>query len=148
MKNLRKPTKSDQQIAIISYQSINNVIDRASSSNIEIEIEESHEKIILPKMAVELLGEILKSMSEGIPISIVPEATEVTTQKAAEIIGCSRPHLVKLLETGEIEFIKVGKHRRINIEDVYKYKLKMKETQKQRIIEIMNFDEEIGLYDI
>lgn len=147
MKNLRKPTKSDQQIAIKSYQSINNVIDRISSSNIEIEIEESHEKIILPKMAVELLGEILKSMSEGIPISIVPEATEVTTQKAAEIIGCSRPHLVKLLETGEIEFIKVGKHRRINIEDVYKYKLKMKETQKQRIIEMMNFDEEIGLYD-
>ena len=147
MKNLRKPTKSDQQIAIKSYQSINNVIDRASSSNIEIEIEESHEKIILPKMAVELLGEILKSMSEGIPISIVPEATEVTTQKAAEIIGCSRPHLVKLLETGEIEFIKVGKHRRINIEDVYKYKLKMKEIQKQRIIEMMNFDEEIGLYD-
>jgi excisionase family DNA binding protein len=148
MKNLRKPTKSDQQIAIKSYQSINNVINRTSSSNIEIEIEESHEKIILPKMAVELLGEILKSMSEGIPISIVPEATEVTTQKAAEIIGCSRPHLVKLLETGEIEFIKVGKHRRINIEDVYKYKLKMKETQKQRIIEMMNFDEEIGLYDI
>ena len=148
MKNLRKPTKSDQQIAIKSYQSINNVIDRASSSNIEIEIEDSHEKIILPKMAVELLGEILKSMSEGIPISIVPEATEVTTQKAAEIIGCSRPHLVKLLETGEIEFIKVGKHRRINIEDVYKYKLKMKEIQKQRIIEMMNFDEEIGLYDI
>lgn len=148
MKNLRKPTKSDQQIAIKSYQSINNVIDRTSSSNIEIEIEENHEKIILPKMAVELLGEILKSMSEGIPISIVPEATEVTTQKAAEIIGCSRPHLVKLLETGEIEFIKVGKHRRINIEDVYKYKLKMKEIQKQRIIEMMNFDEEIGLYDI
>ena len=148
MKNLRKPTKSDQQIAIKSYQSINNVIDRISLSNIEIEIEESHEKIILPKIAVELLGEILKSMSEGIPISIVPEATEVTTQKAAEIIGCSRPHLVKLLETGEIEFIKIGKHRRINIEDVYKYKLKMKETQKQRIIEIMNFDEEIGLYDI
>ena len=148
MKNLRKPTKSDQQIAIISYQSINNVIDRISSSNIEIEIEDSHEKIILPKMAVELLGEILKSMSEGIPISIVPEATEVTTQKAAEIIGCSRPHLVKLLETGEIEFIKIGKHRRINIEDVYKYKLKMKEIQKQRIIEMMNFDEEIGLYDI
>jgi hypothetical protein len=54
---------------------------------------------------------------------------------------------VKLLETGEIEFIKVGKHRRINIEDVYEYKLKMKEIQKQRIIEMMNFDEEIGLYD-
>ena len=144
---LKRPTKLDQQIATKSYQSIHKVIDRISSSNIEIEIEESNEKIVLSKMAVELLEQILKSMSEGIPISIVPIATEVTTQKAAEIIGCSRPHLVKLLETGEIEFVKVGKHRRINIDDIYKYKVKMKEVQKQRIIDIMNFDEEIGLYD-
>ena len=54
---------------------------------------------------------------------------------------------MKLLETGEIEFVKVGKHRRINIDDIYKYKVKMKEVQKQRIIDIMKFDEEIGLYD-
>ncbi|GAA4808590.1 hypothetical protein GCM10023231_42340 [Olivibacter ginsenosidimutans] len=44
------------------------------------------------------LGDILKAMGEGKPISIVPVATEVTTQKAAEILGCSKPHLVKLLE--------------------------------------------------
>ncbi len=145
--NIKRPSKSDQQLATKSYQTIHSVMERITTSNIEIEIEESNEKIVLPKMAVELLGQILKSMSEGIPISIVPIATEVTTQKAAEIIGCSRPHLVKLLETGEIEFVKVGKHRRINIDDIYKYKVKMKEVQKQRIIDIMNFDEEIGLYD-
>ncbi len=149
--NIKRPSKSDQQLATKSYQTIHSVMERITTSNIEIEIEieieESNEKIVLSKMAVELLEQILKSMSEGIPISIVPIATEVTTQKAAEIIGCSRPHLVKLLETGEIEFVKVGKHRRINIDDIYKYKVKMKEVQKQRIIDIMNFDEEIGLYD-
>lgn len=57
-------------------------------------------------------------MSEGKPISIVSIATEVTTQKAVEILGCSRPHLVKLLEGGKINFTKVGKHRRILLEDV------------------------------
>ena len=77
----------------------------------------------------------------------MPVATEVTTQKAAEILGCSRPHLVKLLEEGEMEFVKVGKHRRIMFEDIIKYKQKMKEEQKKHIIDIMNQDEELGLYD-
>ncbi|HBK84081.1 MAG TPA: excisionase [Flavobacterium sp.] len=86
-------------------------------------------------------------MSEGKPISIVPVATEVTTQKAAEILGCSRPHLVKLLEEGAIDFVKVGKHRRILFEDVMQYKQKMKEEQKKHIIDMMNQDEELGLYD-
>jgi excisionase family DNA binding protein len=77
----------------------------------------------------------------------VPVATEVTTQKAAEILGCSRPHLIKILEEGKIPFTKVGRHRRIMFEDVVAYKRKMKEEQKQHIIYIMSADEEDGLYD-
>jgi excisionase family DNA binding protein len=86
-------------------------------------------------------------MSQGKPISIVPIATEVTTQKAAEILGCSRPHLVKLLENGKLDFVKVGRHRRIKFEDVVNYKQKMKAEQKSRLIQMMNSDEELGGYD-
>lgn len=86
-------------------------------------------------------------MSQGKPISIVPIATEVTTQSAAEILSCSRPHLVKLLEEGKTEYTKIGKHRRIKFEDVMKYKQQMKEEQKQHLIDMMNADEESGLYD-
>ena len=68
-------------------------------------------------------------------------------QKAAEILGCSRPHLIKLLENGEIEYTKVGKHRRIMFEDIITYRQKMKEQQKKHLIDIMSFDEESGLYD-
>lgn len=113
----------------------------------EIEIEETKEKLQIPSRELELLNEILKAMSQGKPISIVPVATEVTTQKAAEILGCSRPHLVKLLENGELDFIKIGKHRRIKFEDVINFKQKMKAEQKSRLIEIMNSDEELGAYD-
>jgi excisionase family DNA binding protein len=86
-------------------------------------------------------------MGEGKLISIVPIAAEVTTQAAAEILGCSRPHLVKLLEEGKIAFTKVGKHRRIKFDDIMKYRKQMKDQQKQNIIDIMNLDEETGLYD-
>jgi excisionase family DNA binding protein len=144
---IRRPSKSEQKVAIKSYNALASIIEQLHSDKTEIEIEETNDKIIIPVHALKLLGMILKSMSQGKPISIVPIATEVTTQKAAEILGCSRPFLIKLLEEGKIEFTKIGRHRRIMFEDVLAYKKKMKEVQKKNIIDIMNFDEELGLYD-
>jgi len=147
IENIKRPTKVEQKAAIKSYTALAAALSRIKETETEIEIEETQDKIIIPSRALMLLGDILKAMSEGKPISIVPVATEVTTQKAAEILGCSRPHLVKLLEEGAIEFVKVGKHRRILFEDVMQYKQKMKEEQKKHIIDMMNQDEELGLYD-
>jgi excisionase family DNA binding protein len=142
-----KPSKTEQKIASASYETLSEVLKYLKTEDTEIEIDETNEKIKLPLTALKLLNEILKSMSEGKPISIVPIATEVTTQKAAEILGCSRPHLVKLLEEGIIAYKKVGKHRRVKFEDLINYQKKMKAMQKQHIIDIMNEDEETGLYD-
>jgi excisionase family DNA binding protein len=144
---INKPSKIEQKVALKSYAALVAALTHIKETETEIEIEETQDKIVIPSRALQLLGDILKAMSEGKPISIVPVATEVTTQKAAEILGCSRPHLVKLLEEGEMEFVKVGKHRRIMFEDIIKYKQKMKEEQKKHIIDIMNQDEELGLYD-
>lgn len=130
---LRRPSKQEQKVAIESYNALASVIKQLHSDKAEIEIEETKDKIVIPVRALKLLGDILKSMSQGKPISIVPVATEVTTQKAAEILGCSRPYLVKLLEEGKIEYTKVGKHRRIMFEDVLKYKKLLKEEQKKEI---------------
>lgn len=144
---IRKPTKLDQKIASESYAALAAVIEQLNSEQAEIEIEETSEKIKIPLSALKLLGDILKAMGQGKLISVVPIAAEVTTQAAAEILGCSRPHLVKLLEDGKIAFTKVGKHRRIKFDDIIRYKKQMKEQQKQNIIDIMNSDEETGLYD-
>jgi len=144
---IKKPSKQERKLAQKSYSPLLSAIDQLKTDQAEIEIEETGEKIKLPVKALKLLGEILKAMSDGKPVSIVPIATEVTTQMAAELLGCSRPYLVKLLEEGKIEYTKVGKHRRIKYEDVIRYKQKMKEEQKKHLIDIMNADEELGLYD-
>lgn len=144
---VRKPSKEEQETAMKSYSALAAALNDLQSSNPEIEIEETNERIRVPMSALKLLAEILRVTSQGKPISIVPIATEMTTQAAAELIGCSRPHLVKLLEQGEITFTKVGKHRRVKYEDVLAYKKKMKAEQKQLIEEIMQSDEELGLYD-
>ncbi len=145
--NITKPSKEEQRVAMESYNALAEVLESLRKDNPEIEIEETREKIRIPLNALKLLAKILKVTSQGKPISIVPIATEMTTQAAADLLGCSRPHLVKLLEEGEIEFTKIGKHRRVKFEDVMAYKKRMKAKQQEFLIKIMNADEESGLYD-
>lgn len=145
--NIERPSKEEQKVALESYGSLAPLLDQIHSDYLEIEIEENSQRIKIPLKALQLLAKILKETSQGRPVSIVPIATEITTQAAAEMIGCSRPHLVKLLENGEINFTKIGRHRRIKYQDILDYKRKMKAEQRQLLIEIMKADEEAGIYD-
>ena len=147
LESILKPSKEEQKAAMLSYDAFVSTLNEIKDKNPEIEIEETQEKIRIPLNALRLLAEILKETSKGKPVSIVPIATEVTTQAAAEMLGCSRPHIVKLLETGKIKFTKVGKHRRIRYEDIISYRKKMKAEQERLINEIMDADEKSGLYD-
>jgi excisionase family DNA binding protein len=144
---IKKPSKEEQKTALESYDVLAATLVKLRSKSPEIEIEETEEKIRIPIHALQLLAKILKEISQGNPISIVPVATELTTQATAEILGCSRPHVVKLLEEGYIKFTKVGKHRRVKYEDVILYKKELKAKQKRTIGKIMELDEESGLYD-
>jgi excisionase family DNA binding protein len=145
--DIKKPSKEEQRAARESYEALASSIEHLRTEIPEIEIEETEEKIRIPISALRLLAKILKEISRGNPISIVPLATEVTTQSAAELLGCSRPHIVSLLEEGKIPYTKVGKHRRIKYEDIVLFKKEMKATQKTKIQELMLLDEESGLYD-
>jgi excisionase family DNA binding protein len=146
LNEIKRPSKEEQITAIGSYNALVATLNSIKSDNPEIEIEETKEKIKIPLEALKLFAKILEAMSQGNPISIVPIATEMTTQAAAEFIGCSRPHFVKLLENGEIPFTKVGRHRRVRFEDIAKYKEAMKKKQEDAIVRMMKSDEELGLY--
>ncbi|AXP81374.1 Helix-turn-helix domain protein [Mariniflexile rhizosphaerae] len=145
--DIKKPSKKEQIAAMKSYNALAATLEELHSENPEIEIEETAEKIRIPLKALKLLAKILEATSQGHSISVVPIATEMTTQAAAELLGCSRPHFVKLLEEGKIPFTLVGRHRRVKFEDVMDYKKEMKLKQERLLIDMMKSDEELGLYD-
>lgn len=147
LNDIKKPSKKEQILAKESYNALVATLEELNSENPEIEIEETAEKIKIPLKALRLLAKILKATSQGHSISVVPIATEMTTQAAAELLGCSRPHFIKLIEEGNIPFTLVGRHRRVKFEDVINYKKEMKLKQEKLIINMMNSDEELGLYD-
>lgn len=147
IRKIKRPSKQEQSAALKSYNELESVLKGLKDDSPEIEIYETGDRIKIPLKALELLTDILKAMGEGKPISIVPVAAEMTTQAAAEFLGCSRPHLVKLLEEGSIPYTRIGKHRRVKFEDISNFKESMKKEQEKLIIQMMKTDEKSGLYD-
>ena len=69
-------------------------------------------------------------MAEGTTISLIPSDSELSTQQAADMLNVSRPHIIKLLETGVIPFKKVGTHRRISLDALLAYDTEQKQVRK------------------
>ena len=76
----------------------------------------------IPNSIYRVLVAAVAAMAQGNAVAIVPVHHELTTQQAAELLGVSRPHLVKLVDGGEIPHHKTGSHRRIYFEDLMRYR--------------------------
>lgn len=66
--------------------------------------------------------------------TILQENVELTTVQAAKVLNVSRPYLIKLLDEDELPHRKVGRHRRVRIEDVLAYKAAM-DQERERVLD-------------
>ena len=89
----------------------------------------TEETVELPAAILRPMVEILSALARGQPAMILPVKAHLTTQEAADILQVSRPHLIKMLERGEIGFERVGSHRRIEFSELIRYK---RERDRQR----------------
>ena len=124
-------------------------IDRAleNSNRGALLISSDGEQIQLPPSLFLILKRIVPHLTHGRAVTIVPINKEVTTQEAANILNVSRPYLVKLLEQGDIPFIKVGVHRRIRLDDLMEYKERRDAERLKAIAEMAQMSQDLGSYD-
>ena len=102
-------------------------------------------QVELPTSALRLLVDILAELADGNAVRVIPVHAELTTQDAADLLNVSRPHLVKLLEAGELPFHKTGKHRRVRFADLMLFKAERDRASEQAMDALAQQAQELGL---
>ena len=98
----------------------------------------------LPAEARILLLRILGHMANGDAVTVVPVQAKMTAQQAADVLGVSRPFLIRLIDDGKLPCRMVGTHRRIPLADLLAYKQANKAERRAIAAELTAEAEELG----
>ena len=112
------PTTSEKAIASETLDFLRShcptLLHEKKNGVLNITIEEQAISFTVPRKAFNVLIRTLETMSLG-------SGGMLTTQQVANRLNVSRPFVVKLLESGVIAHVKVGKHRRVKLSDLLAY---------------------------
>jgi excisionase family DNA binding protein len=100
------------------------------------------------KMAALLKETILKAtniLASGKRVSVQAEEEMLTTQQAADLLSVSRPYVVKLIESGKLKAINVGRYRRLNRSEVQRYKDAWIKSREAALDELAAISQKHGL---
>ena len=104
--------------------------------------------LALPPELGRVLAAALAEVATGHAVEVRTVADELTTQEAADLLGVSRPFVVKLVDSGELPARRVGTHRRLRRDDVLAHRDQMRTTQAAALAELSDQAQELGLYDM
>jgi toxin-antitoxin system, antitoxin component, merR family len=96
---------------------------------------------------VDVLRRVAEAMRQGMAVSAVPRHTVLSTQQAADMLGISRPTLVRMLEEGEIPFVRRRRHRRLYLSDVVEYRKRRRRVADEALSDIVADAQMFGEYD-
>jgi excisionase family DNA binding protein len=122
-------------------------VQRVLQGGVPFLVSPAGERIELPDTVFEVLRTAVKFMSHGQAITLVPDNKAVTTQRAADILGTSRPFFIKLLETGAMAHHRVGNQRRVYLRDVLEFAKKRDEERLVALDRLARDAFEAGLYE-
>lgn len=79
------------------------------------------DRFALPAELLEVLALAATALAEGRPVTLSCHEQVLSTQEAADLLGISRPTLVRLLDSGVIPYDQPRRHRRVQLADLLAY---------------------------
>lgn len=70
----------------------------------------------------DFLTKVVQSVRAGADISVVAQEEQIAPSLAAKMLGVSRVHVYKLMDRGDLPFVRVGNDRRTTLADVEAFK--------------------------
>lgn len=140
----RLPTDEEQVAANELRAVIAASLESGRSIGVHVmDAEAKTSEIILPTGLSQTLIDLLQVIGQGDAVTVFAIGQRLTTQEAADLLNVSRPHLIKLLERGELAFDLVGKHRRIKASDLFHYKAEHDARRSKTLEELIANDAEL-----
>ena len=142
------PSDDDRALAAESIRRLASLMQRAYTLTLHVQADEGPgEQLVLPAVAIQLLKTILAETAQGNAVTACSVHAELTTQEAANLLNVSRPHLIGLLDKGEIPHHKVGTHRRVMLRDLLEYKHRVDARRDAALTELAALGQELDSDD-
>lgn len=87
------------------------------------------EQVELPVGVYRVLRQVVEAMQHNVAVTVSPQTRTLTTQQAADLLGVSRPTVIKLLDEQKIPFERAASHRRILLQDLLAYRERRRAAQ-------------------
>ena len=130
----------DRELTILvdseSQRDIEQTVDDIKDIRAKIALNVDGRNVDLPKDVSVIVTTVLESLSKGSRVVISTTPKELRTTAAAEMLGISRPTLLKLVREGEPPSHKVGAHHRFLLNDVLEYRDKQQEIKREHFLAV------------
>ena len=98
--------------------------------------------VALPAALVDVVRATAGDLANGHTVTVLPAETVLTPAEAGQLLGLSRPFVVRLLDDGEIpsERLPRSRHRRVGLSDVLAFNARRDQRRagRRRIAETLN----------
>ena len=148
MHALEKLSLTDQKLAKATFELVRKErrgYRTKRKIRVNLHFKETNTSAQLPDRAIPIIEEMLKLIAEGKAFTIIPSDSALSSQEAADLLQVSRPHVVHLMEEGEIPYFKVGSHRRVLQEDLVAYQRELKKSREANLALIARQAQEASL---
>lgn len=137
----RLPTEAEIKSAAEAAEAIARACEK-NSGQLPF-LDEAGQQVHLSPALCELVIDVLGHVTKGEMVTVVATGALLSTQQAADMLNVSRPFVSRLLKADEMNFIQVGTHRRIKLEDLMEYKRKRDQGRREAIDEIVGIGQEL-----
>lgn len=100
-------------------------------------------QIHLAKELADFVDHLLRRVAQGGSVSVVTLPEMLTTSTAADVLGISRPTLMKMINNGTIHSTKVGSHHRLRFSDVEALRCQREQDRHSSFEEMRDIDNEL-----
>lgn len=108
---------------------------------------DDEEPVEIPAVVGEAIAKVVSILGRGRPVMIAAQNVELSTGEAAELLGVTRPTVVKLMEDGVLPFTRPNSSRRVALYDVLAHKERCASARRRALDDLTAEAVDMGVYD-